>query len=200
LLFEELFPGSGFYVDVGAHHPDRFSVTRKLYDKGWQGINIDFSPNFRRLFNACRPRDINVECLIGRPRTATFHRFVEPTLSTLDPDRASQLIHLGWELACLEELPVRTLQAVLDEAGAPRRVDLLSVDVEGEDYEVLASLDWEQRMVERVLVEIVEPAFDVRRHPVAQLLESHGLHLTRVWGRSCLFERGFMPDPLIRRS
>ena len=29
----------GFYVDVGAHHPKRYSNTYLLHKKGWQGIN-----------------------------------------------------------------------------------------------------------------------------------------------------------------
>ena len=29
----------GFYVDVGAHHPQRFSNTYKFYRGGWRGIN-----------------------------------------------------------------------------------------------------------------------------------------------------------------
>ena len=33
-----------FYVDVGAHHPKRFSNTYLLYKKGAKGINIDASP------------------------------------------------------------------------------------------------------------------------------------------------------------
>lgn len=31
----------GFYVDVGAHHPERFSNTRLLSLVGWTGVNID---------------------------------------------------------------------------------------------------------------------------------------------------------------
>src|SRR5690348_6482057 len=31
---------SGLYVDIGAHHPFRFSNTRLLYERGWHGINI----------------------------------------------------------------------------------------------------------------------------------------------------------------
>ena len=37
----------GFYVDVGANHPDMDSVTKLFYEKGWSGINVE--PN-ERLF------------------------------------------------------------------------------------------------------------------------------------------------------
>jgi hypothetical protein len=41
-IFE--FRNSGFYIDVGAHHPMRFSNTYFFYRKGWRGINIDAMP------------------------------------------------------------------------------------------------------------------------------------------------------------
>lgn len=52
----------GFYVDVGAHHPFRFSNTYYFYKRGWSGINIDAMPNSMALFKRFRPRDINIEC------------------------------------------------------------------------------------------------------------------------------------------
>ena len=51
----------GFYVDVGAHHPKRFSNTYRLYCRGWRGLNIDANPGSMTLFQKLRPRDINVE-------------------------------------------------------------------------------------------------------------------------------------------
>jgi hypothetical protein len=37
----------GIYVDVGAHHPFRFSNTALLYSQGWHGINIDPLPGVK---------------------------------------------------------------------------------------------------------------------------------------------------------
>jgi hypothetical protein len=39
LILEKLFEGqkTGFFVDVGAHHPFRFSNTQLLYEWGWRG-------------------------------------------------------------------------------------------------------------------------------------------------------------------
>lgn len=35
---------SGIYVDIGAHHPFRFSNTYVFYKRGWRGINVDAMP------------------------------------------------------------------------------------------------------------------------------------------------------------
>lgn len=50
----------GFYVDIGALHPLRFSNTQIFYDRGWHGINIDATPGSMKLFNKVRPNDINI--------------------------------------------------------------------------------------------------------------------------------------------
>jgi hypothetical protein len=53
----------GFYVDVGAHHPKRFSNTYYFYRRGWRGINIDAMPGSMLAFNRLRPSDINIELI-----------------------------------------------------------------------------------------------------------------------------------------
>lgn len=55
----------GFYVDIGAHHPFRFSNTYLFYKRGWSGINIDAMPGSMNIFNKFRNRDINLEYGIG---------------------------------------------------------------------------------------------------------------------------------------
>ena len=63
VMIRGLFAGQryGFFVDVGAHHPFRFSNTYLLYRAGWSGLNIDALPGTKRLFDRYRPRDITIE-------------------------------------------------------------------------------------------------------------------------------------------
>src|SRR5437016_1307579 len=56
---------SGFFVDIGAHHPTRFSNTYYFYRRGWRGINVDALPGTASLFQRMRPRDVTVECGVG---------------------------------------------------------------------------------------------------------------------------------------
>ena len=55
----------GFYIDVGAHDPIQYSVTKVFYDKGWNGINIEPLPNKYPLFKKIRIRDINLQVGAG---------------------------------------------------------------------------------------------------------------------------------------
>ena len=84
MILRRLFENQtkGFYVDVGAHHPIRFSNTYFFYKKGWRGINIDAMPGSMKLFNKIRPRDINIEKAISdKKEVLTYYVFNDPALN-----------------------------------------------------------------------------------------------------------------------
>jgi hypothetical protein len=56
---------NGFYVDVGANHPEIDSVTKVIYDMGWRGINIEVIPEFAQRISDARPRDITKNVGVG---------------------------------------------------------------------------------------------------------------------------------------
>lgn len=146
--------GAGFYVDVGAHHPFRFSNTCYFHRRGWRGINIDANPAAIDEFRRHRPSDINL--CVGIAETSgklVFHRFNEPALNTFDPALAAERAKLsGYRVVAQSEIAVRRLDEVLAEhLPAGQGIDLLSVDVEGLDLQALKSNDW-RRFRPRVLL------------------------------------------------
>jgi hypothetical protein len=74
---------TGFFVDIGAHHPVRFSNTFYFYRRGWSGINVDALPGTRKLFRRMRPRDTTIECGVGLEESKLkYFSFNEPALNT----------------------------------------------------------------------------------------------------------------------
>ena len=53
----------------------------------------------------------------------------------------------------IEVAPARTLTSVLDEVGAPKRIQLLSLDVEGGELEVLKGLNFSTYSIDWLVVE-----------------------------------------------
>ena len=51
---------NGFYIDVGANHPDWGSVTKLFYERGWRGINIEPLPEKFSCLELKRKRDIKL--------------------------------------------------------------------------------------------------------------------------------------------
>src|ERR1700731_3468021 len=77
----------GFYVDIGAAHPDFLSVTRHFYDQGWSGINVEPTFRFYPLLCEARHRDTNLQCAIGNgpSSAALFENPDSPEKSTPNP-------------------------------------------------------------------------------------------------------------------
>ncbi|HEY9900094.1 MAG TPA: FkbM family methyltransferase [Pantanalinema sp.] len=146
---------SGFYVDVGAHHPKRFSNTYYFYKRGWSGINIDAMPGSMRPFEQLRPRDINLEAAIARePKDLTFYIFNEPALNSLDEALARSRESEAFRIVAEQKLRTRPLAELLAEHVPPgKTIDFLSVDVEGYDLEVLQSNDWRRFRPTFILIE-----------------------------------------------
>jgi len=172
VILNDLFPANhrGFYVDVGAHHPYRYSNTAFFSLRGWSGINIDAAPGTLETFTRLRPNDITVECAVGeRNEDKTFFVFDEPALSTFEPERARQLEkETHYRVKEVRSLPMRRLDSILSEhLPAGRAIDFLSVDVEGHELAVVHSNDWQRYRPRFVLLELLgRGIFDLAGDPV----------------------------------
>lgn len=155
LILERIFESQdrGVYVDVGAHHPKRFSNTYLLYRRGWRGVNIDAAPGSMAAFRRERPRDVNLECgVAATAELRDFFVFNEPALSTFDAARARSLERPPYVIEAVRKVRCAPLSTILREHSIGA-IDLLTIDVEGLDYEVLRTLDWEVSRPRVVLTE-----------------------------------------------
>jgi FkbM family methyltransferase len=158
LILETFFHDvqSGFFVDVGAYHPIRFSNTYLFYQKGWRGINIDARPNSMDMFKQIRPNDINIEVAIGqKEEVLTYYMFDEPGLNGFSKE-ISEDRHKNtpYKIQQTVAIPLKRLETVLDEyLPSKTPIQFMSIDVEGLDLEVLQSNNWEKYKPLIILVE-----------------------------------------------
>ncbi len=140
------FKPAGFYVDVGAHDPHRFSNTKRFYRRGWHGINIEPNVTCHAKFVRVRTRDINLNIGAGDcSATLTFHHFLPATLSTFSEEQARQYATEGYVLKGRSEIQVDPLSAILSTHVADgTKIDFFSIDTEGLDLAVLRGNDWER--------------------------------------------------------
>jgi FkbM family methyltransferase len=146
----------GFYVDVGCHHPFRYSNTAMLHlFSNWRGINIDVDERAIAIFNQARPRDVNICAAIGGSRgRMEVTLFEDGALNSLDPVAAANpaWAHLKSEKRMVDVLPLRDILAQNVPTGQP--IDFMNVDVEGLDHAVLMSNDWDVYLPEVIAVEV----------------------------------------------
>jgi FkbM family methyltransferase len=164
MILRRIFEGqeNGFYVDVGAHHPRRFSNTYYFYKQGWRGINIEPNPDALKAFNVDRPRDINLQ--LGVSDTASilkYYSFDEPALNTFDESVVqSRLTDTQYKVIKTKDVAVERLDKILNEHLSVAAIDFLSVDVEGFDLAVLRSNNWHLFRPKCVLAEALNMTLD----------------------------------------
>lgn len=148
---------SGIYIDVGCNEPVHFSNTFNLYLRGWRGINIDAN---KELIDECkkiRKKDISICAAVSdSEREVTFHKSKTSAVSTIDEERLKEWEKL-WTFSeeDKERVVTKTLTSILDNNLPPdSAIDLLSIDVEGHDFNVLRGLDLTKYRPKVIIIEL----------------------------------------------
>jgi FkbM family methyltransferase len=195
IVIAELFKDKleGFYVDVGAHHPQRFSNTYYFYLKGWSGINIDAMPGSMKIFDDLRSRDINLEIPISdKSEILTYYEFDEPALNSFSlPLSQERITTSNYKIVAETQLKTHTLAEVLDKYIPPKQtIDFLSIDVEGLDYQVMSSNNWDKYKPKVILVEDLELSSlkNINTSKVCLFLEQRGYILLAKTIRTLIFK------------
>lgn len=147
---------TGFYIDVGALHPKRFSNTFRFYRQGWKGINIDAMPGSMVEFDKVRPLDINIESPISdKSEILNYYIFNEPALNTFSKQMAEERSNKDiYQIEKVIPITTKTLSTILDEHLAETQsIDFLTIDAEGLDFQVLKSNNWLKYCPKIVLIE-----------------------------------------------
>lgn len=168
VMLRRLFPEAptGFYVDVGAGHPLRFSVTKHFYDRGWHGINVEPAPASFTELQKDRTRDVNLNVAVSDTEgRAVFYEFPPEYAGWATVSREEAERHLADDgVAFTErEVPVTTLAAICEE-HVGGEIDFLSVDVEGLERQVLAGADFKRWRPRVCVIEATVPATTIPTH------------------------------------
>jgi FkbM family methyltransferase len=180
LAFLHMIPDyhDGFYIDIGAHHPDRFSVTRHLYQSGWHGINVDANPDLEMDFVRRRPRDIFVNAAVGKLAEYEIYIFKEPAISTVDTFWKENQESIGRAIKDVKKIRGITLRELLSLKPENRKVDLINIDIEGADFDALSSIEFETLKHEYkptwLMLETKPPIYNALDYPAVKYALDNG--------------------------
>ncbi|MGN8058544.1 FkbM family methyltransferase [Pedobacter sp. 22163] len=190
-IYEQKKGYKGFFVDVGAHHPVRYSNTNYFYKRGWKGINIEPTPSAIGAFNTFRKRDINLNIGIGPEKTKLkFYCFNEPALNSFSEEVSKRIDAESAKYKIIKELDIDVLPLgdVLDQhLPANTTIDFLSIDVEGLDYQVLLSNNWDKYKPSVILVEENVNVDELNNSPIYKFLKDKGYAFFAKTLRTCVY-------------
>ena len=168
----------GTYIDIGAHHPSRYSNTRHLYQRGWRGVNIDADEELISQFFSARPEDINICAAVGSETSYVLNVFDERLVSSVESKRVDFELSIGRQKVAERFVRGITLRNILDTYFPEDQVTILMIDIEGSDFDALNSLDFDSlepsRFPKYLVLETFPPLREALSAPSVDFAVSKG--------------------------
>ncbi len=143
----------GIYIDVGCHHPFLNNHSYLLYKSGWEGINIDIDYNSIDMFNFFRKSDVNIQTAVtdhkGEVDLFFYHnRAAKNTISK----------EFGSDAKEQKKINSDTLNNIIENSKfKDSKVDFVSIDVEGNEMNVLNGFNLKKYKPKLILLEFILP-------------------------------------------
>lgn len=167
------FQFDGFFVDVGANDPRRNSLTFPLEAMGWKGVLVEPLRACYEQLKVARGGSQVFHCACvapGSPGTVTLYA-THPECVAATVQKHVDEFDIDYRHS--ETCEAKTLDTLLEAAQAPR-VDLLSLDTEGNELDVLRGVDLTRYRPRLILIEDKLYSLDKHRY-----LNAHGYRLVR---------------------
>jgi FkbM family methyltransferase len=167
-IYEKYFgqKTDGTFVEIGAYDGYEWSNTWGLMILGWKGIAVEPNPNtFQQLIGNCTDKIICCNAAIGKDSVCKLR--LSGGISTTSEEQSNIYKECDWFSGNEQvvEVPMVTLDALLETFEMKEEFEVLVVDTEGTELEVLETFDidkWKPKMV---------------------IVEAHELHPTKGFNR-----------------
>jgi FkbM family methyltransferase len=160
VILSAFFRGIGikdiYYVDIGANRPIGLSNTFFFYKQGGKGICVEPNETLARELKKIRKRDkvickgIGVDASI---RSAKYYRMKCDLLNTFSKSEAEEYKRKGVLIDKIEDKDIVYINDLLKET---REIDLLSIDVEGLDFDIIKAINFDIFLPKTICLETKE--------------------------------------------
>ncbi len=147
---------NGFYLDIGCGHPIKNNNTYLLNKKGWSGINIDLDEENIDLFNSYRKKDVNLVTAVSDKEGETDLYFYhnKSALNTISKENAD---FQKAKVSAIKRIKTQTINRIIENTPfKDRKIDFLSVDVEGSELAILKNFDFTKYSPKVIVVEYLD--------------------------------------------
>ena len=185
---------NGYFIELGGN--DGITQSNTYYFekfRGWRGLLVE--PILHLFFKCKKNRQPSKVYCNACVSFGYEHSCVELLYSNLMTSPLSvetdlnpfEQAQLGAQFLCREEEVVRTaaiaatLNKLMIEAGSPKCIDFLSIDVEGAEAEVIQGIDFSVFSFRVMCVEARDPK------KISSLLEIHGYECSSRIGHNLIF-------------
>lgn len=169
------------YIDIGANDPFFINNTAIFYEKGCRGVNIEANPYLTEKLLKYRPKDINLNIGVGNKEDELeFFIMNDSTLSSFSKIECDNYISTGkYHVVEKRKISLKTIQFIIHEYCEGVFPDFMTLDIEGMDFEILKSIDFNKSTPKVICVEAAEyskTGSGERRNELIEFLNKKGYY------------------------
>lgn len=148
IILDHIFRNHGInrvsYLDIGTNHPVRSNNTYLFYRNGGKGVCVEPNPSLYRLIQSKRPKDtcLNIGVSADKNVELDFYIMNPHTLSTFSKADAESLTsNSNYRIESIRKVALEDYNSLVKRYfnTVP---NLVSIDVEGLNEEIVASIDF----------------------------------------------------------
>lgn len=182
------------YLDLGANHAKELSNTYYFYNKGAKGILVEANPKLIFELKLYRGRDIILNNVIDVEdnKEVDFYILSGDGLSTPDYDAAISFCEINPDITIEDKKTVKTITyKTIVEQYLGEAPTILSVDIEGKDFEILQSIDFENYRPLLIVIEMIsydtKLNYTTKSKEIMEFLESNNYDEYAFTGINSIF-------------
>ena len=189
---------NGFYLDIGCGHPIKNNNTYLLNKKGWSGINIDLDEENIDLFNSYRKKDVNLATAVSdkEGETDLYFYHSKSALNTISKENAD---FQKAKVSSIKKIKTQTINKIIENSPfKDRKIDFLSVDVEGSELAILKNFDFAKYSPKVIVVEYLDLSLkkleiknlninNIIKSEIYKLIESNNYTLANILHSDLVF-------------
>ncbi len=189
---------NGFYLDIGCGHPIKNNNTYLLNKKGWSGINIDLDEENIDLFNSYRKKDVNLATAVSdkEGETDLYFYHSKSALNTISKENAD---FQKAKVSKIKKIKTQTINKIIENSPfKDRKIDFLSVDVEGSELSILKNFDFTKYSPKVIVVEYLDLSLkkleiknlninNIIKSEIYKLIESNNYTLANILHSDLVF-------------
>ena len=135
------------YLDIGTYDPINDNNTYLFYLAGCRGVLVEPNKAISERLRSVRPGDTLLVAGIGVDETpeADYYMLDNPGLNTFDKEEAEKVVReTRYKIQQVVKMPLLNINKVIAEHFGGKAPDLISIDIEGMDFDVLNTLDFKK--------------------------------------------------------
>jgi hypothetical protein len=135
------------YLDIGTYDPINDNNTYLFYLAGSRGVLVEPNKAISERLRSVRPGDTLLVAGIGVDETpeADYYMLDNPGLNTFDKEEAEKVAReTRYKIQQVVKMPLLSINKVIAEHFGGKAPDLISIDIEGMDFDVLNTLDFKK--------------------------------------------------------